>query len=148
MFPILLCIVNLFLFFLFIVSWFKSDNNIFQVSTIEREFMDLVFEPHLMTLLTCHSVCPIIIVRQFFGIAQRFHHGIVDIQLAICSLVGKEVKHFCQPAIVFFESSGIFLKIIVEEHVYFRNLILSDVFQCFISLLKKDVFENRNCVNS
>ena len=63
MFPVRLCIVNFLLYFCLVISWLDGENDIFQISAIEREFMNLVFESYFLALLTCYGVCPIVAVR-------------------------------------------------------------------------------------
>lgn len=62
MLPIRLCAIYLLLYFHLVISWFDGENEIFQISAIEREFMNLVFESYFLTLLTCHGVCPIVTI--------------------------------------------------------------------------------------
>ena len=63
MLPIRLCAIYLLLYFHLVISWFDGENEIFQVSAIEREFVDLTFESYFLALLTRHGVCPIVVVR-------------------------------------------------------------------------------------
>ena len=67
--------------------------------------MNLMLEIILLAFLARYCIVPIIIIRQFFGIAKRFYHRIVDVEFAIVSLVSEIIKHLTQTLVVLFKRS-------------------------------------------